>query len=349
MQNMKTNFNTYFFYAILIGLTVLAFFIIKPFLIPFLFALILVHLFNPVYNFLLEKTERKWLSSLLTCLLIALVIMIPVLIISSLLVGEVQSAIINLASNPESLKKITNIAQNLSSLPIFKSLELGKILNPDSILSALSSFSQGFLFILEGTYAGILHFIFVMIMIFFSLFYMFIDGKKLLDKIVKILPLQDKYDSILRSDINSMIRATIKGIMLMAIFEGIVGGVLFWSAGVAAPILFGLLMAVFSVIPPFGAGLVWLPVGIIMMLLGYPTQGIIILLTGVLVIGAMDNFLRPKLIGKDTQMHPLLILFSTLGGIIFFGISGFIIGPIIVSLLVALWDIYVLDFKTQSD
>jgi predicted PurR-regulated permease PerM len=349
MQNMKTNFNTYFFYAILIGLTVLAFFIMKPFLIPFLFALILVHLFNPVYNFLLEKTERKWLSSLLTCLLIALIIMIPVLIISFVLVGEVQSAIVNLASNPESLKKITNIAHSLSSLPIFKSLEFGKIFNPDSILSALNSFSQGFLFILEGTYAGILHFIFVMIMIFFSLFYMFIDGKKLLDKIVKILPLQDKYDSILLNDINSMIRATIKGTMLMAIFEGIVGGVLFWSTGVAAPILLGLLMAVFSVIPPFGAGLVWLPVGVTMMLLGYPTQGIIILLTGVLVIVAMDNFLRPKLIGKDTQLHPLLILFSTLGGITFFGISGFIIGPIIVSLLVALLDIYDIDFKMQSN
>lgn len=345
---MKTNYNTYFFFAVLIVLTVLAFFIMKPFLIPFLFALILVHLFNPVYNFLLRKTKRKWLSSLLTCLLIALIIIIPVLIILALVAGEVQSVIINLATNPESSRKIMNIVHNLSSLSIFRSLDLGKIVNQDSILSALKSFSQGFLFILQGTYAGILRFIFVMLIMFFSLFYMFIDGKKLVDKIMRLIPLKEKYDTILIEDINSMVRATLRGTMLMAIFEGILGGVLFWTTGVASPILFGILMAVFSVIPPMGSGIVWFPVGIAMILFGHPVEGIIILLAGFLVISPIDILLRPKLIGKDTQMHPLLILFSTLGGIALFGISGFIIGPMIVSLLVVLWDIYVLDYKMQS-
>ena len=97
-----------------------------------------------------------------------------------------------------------------------------------------------------------------------------------------------------------------------------------------------------------GSALVWVPTGIIMILLGHTTAGIVILLVGLLVISVMDNVLRPKLVGKDTQMHPLLILFSTLGGITLFGVSGFIIGPIMVSLLVALWDIYVLEFKVQT-
>jgi predicted PurR-regulated permease PerM len=346
-MNMKTNYNTYFFFAVLIGLTILAFFILKPFLIPFLFALILVHLFNPVYKFLLMKIRIKWLSSLLTCLLIALIIIIPVLIILSFLVGEVQSAIANISSNPDSLKNIAGIAHNFSSLSIFKSLDLGKAINQDSVLSAIKSFSQEFLFILQGTYAGVLHFLFVMLVMFFSLFYMFIDGEKLINKIVTLTPLPDKYDNILLDNINSMIRATIKGTMLMAIFEGIIGGALFWATGVAVPIFFGLLMAAFSVIPPFGAGIVWLPVGLTMILLGHPAQGLIILLAGILVVGSMDNFLRPKLIGKDSPMHPLLILFATLGGIAFFGISGLIVGPVLLSLVVALWDIYVLDFKAQ--
>jgi predicted PurR-regulated permease PerM len=342
---MKTNYNTYFFFAILIGLTILAFFIMKPFLIPFLFALILVHLFNPVYKFLLTKTGRKWVSSLLTCLLIALIIIIPVLIILALVVGEVQTAIVNLARNPESLKSVSNITHNLSSLPVLKSFDFGKIVNQDSIISALQNFSQGFLFILQGTYAGILRFIFVMFIMFFSLFYMFIDGKKLVEKIIRLIPLKDKYDTVLLNDINSMIRATLRGTMFMAILQGIIGGILFWATGVASPALFGILMALFSVIPPVGSGLVWFPVGIAMILFGHPMEGIIILLAGFLVISAMDMLLRPKLIGKDTQMHPLLILFSTLGGIALFGISGFIIGPIIVSLLIVIWDIFVLDFK----
>ena len=346
---MKTNYNTYFFFAILIGLTVLAFFIIKPFLIPFLFALILVHFFNPVYKFLLRNTQRKWLSSLLACLLIALIIIIPTLVILALLVGEVQSVIVNLAGNPESLRKIVTIVNNWSSLPIFKSFDLGKIVNPDSIISVLKSFSQNFLFILQGTYAGILHFIFVMLMMFFSIFYMFIDGEKLIEKIIKLIPLQNKYDNVLLNNLNSMIRATVKGTMLMAIFHGIIGSILFWMTGVASPIFFGILMAITSIIPPVGSGLVWIPVGIAMILFGYPVEGIIILLIGALVITTADNFIRPKLIGRDSKMHPLLILFSTLGGIILFGISGFIIGPIVMALLVPLWDIYVLEFKTQSD
>ncbi len=346
---MKTNFNTYFFFVVLIGLTVLAFFIMKPFLIPFLFALILVHLFNPVYHFLLKKTKARWLSSLMTCLLIALIIIIPVLVLLALVASEVQSAIANFSVNPELSKRVINIVHNLSSLSVFKSLDLGKIANQDSILSALKSFSQGFLFLLQGTYTGILRFMFVMLIMFFSLFYMFIDGKKLVDKIIRLIPLKNKYDNLLLDDIDSMIRATLRGTMLMAVFEGILGGILFWATGVASPVLFGILMAIFSVIPPMGSGVVWLPVGIAMIFFGHPTEGIIILSTGALVISTMDIVLRPKLIGKNTQMHPLLILFSTLGGIAFFGISGFIIGPIIMSLLVVLWDIYVLDFKAQSN
>jgi predicted PurR-regulated permease PerM len=344
---MTTSYNKYFFFAILIGLTLLAFFIVKPFLIPFIFALILVHLFNPVYNFLLRKTKNKPVSSLLTCLLIALIIIIPIVLITALVVGEVQSAIGNLTGNPESLNKTLSFINNLSAHPVFQTLDLGKIINQESILSALKSISQVFMFILQGAYTGILHFIFVMFILFFSLYYIFIDGKKLIEKLMKLIPLKDKYDRMLLSDVNSMIRATIKGTMLMAIFQGIIGSVLFWATGVASPVFFGLLMAVFSVIPAVGSGLVWLPVGAAMILFGHLTAGFIILLAGVFVIGSMDNFLRPKLIGNDAQMHPLLILFSTLGGIAFFGISGFIIGPIIVSLLVVLWDIYVLDFKIQ--
>jgi predicted PurR-regulated permease PerM len=178
---------------------------------------------------------------------------------------------------------------------------------------------------------------------------MFIDGEKLIEKIIKLIPLQNKYDNVLLNNLNSMIRATVKGTMLMAIFHGIIGSILFWMTGVASPIFFGILMAITSIIPPVGSGLVWLPVGIAMILFGHPIGGIIILLAGIFIMGTMDNFIRPKLIGKDAKMHPLLILFSTLGGIILFGIAGFIIGPIVMALLVPLWDIYVLEFKTQSD
>jgi len=204
------------------------------------------------------------------------------------------------------------------------------------------------LMILQGTYAGILHFILVLFIMFLSMFYMFIDGKKLVARMVRLLPLQEKYDQLLIKDVNSIARATIKGTVLMAILQGIIISLIFWATGVPTPIFFGILLAVASVIPAIGSALVWLPVGIGMILFSHPTEGILIFLSGIFIVGTLDNFVRPRLVGKDTQLHPLLILFSTLGGIALFGLSGFIIGPIIISLLVALWDIYVLEYKLRA-
>lgn len=342
---MIKNYNTYFFFVILFGLTVLAFFMMKSFFIPFIFALILVHFFSPVYDFLLKKTNSKVLSSSLICVLIALIIIIPVVVILLLAANEVQSAVSHLAGAPDFSKSLATLSDKFSAIPFFSAIDLENIINQNSILSASKSFSQGFLFILQGAYSGLLRFIFVMFIMFFSLFYMLIDGKIFLKKIMKLIPLKKKYDKSLLESLNSMIRATIKGTILMAILQGLAVSLLFWATGVSSPLFFGILTAVASVIPSLGSGLIWLPVGLVMLLLGNVSSGLIIIAVGALVIGTMDNLLRPKLVGSDTQMHPLLILFSTLGGIAVFGISGFIIGPIIASLFVSFWDIYAAEME----
>jgi predicted PurR-regulated permease PerM len=129
--------------------------------------------------------------------------------------------------------------------------------------------------------------------------------------------------------------------------QGLLGGLAFWIAGVPSPAIWGLIMILLSIIPMIGSTIVWLPAGIILLLVGDVWQGIFILSVGVGVISVIDNILRPKLVGKDTQMHPLLIFFATLGGIAFFGLPGFIIGPIIVSLFMALSEIYSIEFRDQ--
>jgi len=342
---MKDNYSKYFFFVILLGLTALAFFMMKSFLIPFLFAVILVHFFNPVYSFILDKTGKKGLSSILTCFFIALLIIIPALVVLALAANEVQSAITRLAGDTGIFGRIVSFSDRLAEIPFFKAIDFERLVNQDSILSISKSFSQGFLLVLQGAYTGILRFVFVMFIMFFSLFYMFIDGEKLFEKIMRLIPLKREYEKQLVDSLDSMVRATIKGTILMAILQGIVGSILFWATGVSSPLFFGILVAVSSVIPSIGSGLVWMPVGVAMILLGHPTAGIVVLLTGFLVISTMDNVLRPKLVGNDTEMHPLLILFSTLGGITFFGIAGFIIGPVVASLLISLWDIYALEME----
>ncbi|MFA6383440.1 MAG: AI-2E family transporter [Parcubacteria group bacterium] len=344
------NYNVYFFFAVLIGVTVLAYFIVKPFLVPFLIAAILAHLFSPVYRFFLKLFRSTGLSAAVSCFLILLIIILPILGIISLVVSEIQGIVDNFSQNPEAVKKIVdNIAGNLSALPFFNFIEPDKITSQETIVSAVKGFSQNAVFILQGTYKGVVHFIFVAFIMFFSLFYLFIDGGKFVKKIMQLSPLQDKYESILIDKFNSITRATIKGTTLIAIVQGFLGAILFMATGVASPVLFGILMTISSVIPSVGSGLVWLPVGVAMILLGHIAEGLIILIVGALFISTIDNLMRPKLVGKDTQMHPLTILFSTLGGIALFGISGFIVGPIIMSLFVALWDIYALEFKSQLD
>jgi predicted PurR-regulated permease PerM len=343
------NYNVYFFFVILIGVTILAWFVLQPFAIPFLIAAILAHLFYFLYEAILKVFKSGTFSSLLTCLIIALVVIIPVVFISALVVNEIQSMLMQISIQPSQggnliMSTIVKIQKNLSETIFFIPSDF---MDKNLLLSSLRLISQNALTIFGSIYANVAHFFFVTFIMFFSLFYLFIDGKKLIRKVMQLSPIKNSYENLLLERFNSITRATIKGTTLVAIVQGLIGGILFFFTDVPAPVLLGMIMVLTSVIPAVGSGLVWAPVGIAMILAGQINQGIIILLVGALIISMIDNFIKPALVGRDTQMHPLLILFATLGGITFFGIIGFIIGPIILSLFIALWDIYQIEFKKQ--
>lgn len=347
-MNLK-HYNVYFFFAVLVGVSAVAYFILKPFLVPFLVAAILAHLFGFIYRWFLRYTgERRGVSSALTCFVVALVILVPVVLISTLVVNEVEGVIKHFSGNGEGVKgTIENTIQSVASLPVLKSLDIERLIDRDVIASAVRGVSQNTLAIVQSTYRSVAHLIFVIFIMFFSLFYLLIDGSKLLGKIMQLSPLRDEYENKLVERFNSISRATIKGSLLVSLMQGFIGGMLFWMTGVPSPVLLGIIMTVSSVIPSVGAGLVWLPAGVIMIAAGNTAGGIVILIIGGLIISTVDNIVRQKLVGRDTEMHPLIILFATLGGITLFGISGFIVGPIILSLFLALWEIYALEFKRQ--
>lgn len=329
----------------------ITYFILKPFLAPLLIAAILAHLFGFIYRWFLRYTgERKGVSSALTCFVIALIILVPVVFVSALVVSEVEGVIDHFSKNEEGVKRVVeNTIQSVVSLPVIKSLGIEKFIDRDVISLAIRSVSKNTLVIVQNTYQSVAHFIFVVFIMFFSLFYLLIDGFKLLKKIMQLSPLRDEYENKLVERFNSISRATIKGSLLVSLMQGFIGGILFWATGVPSPVLLGIVMTMSSVIPSIGSGLVWLPVGVIMIASGNTIQGLVILIAGGLVISTVDNIVRQKLIGRDTEMHPLVVFFSTLGGITLFGISGFIVGPIMLSLFLALWEIYSLEFKHQLE
>ena len=328
----------------------LTLFVLKPFFIPFLIAVVLASLFYFIYQTLLRILRGKEIiSAIITCLIVALVILIPVLFVASLVGNEVYDLLTKTSVDNGSINNlITQINSKLKTVPILEDIHLENYLSADRAVGLIKSFSQNALLIIQKTYKGLAHFVFVVVITFFSLFYLLIDGKKLLKKIINLSPLKDKYETRLIDKFNSIAKATIKGTTLIALLQGLLGGIVFWATGVSSPVILGILTAVASVIPSVGSALIWLPTGIIMIILGNIWSGIIILLAGG-VIGTIDNILKPKLVGKDTQMHPLLILFSTLGGIALFGIAGFIVGPIIISFFIVLWDIYATEFKEQLE
>jgi len=174
----------------------------------------------------------------------------------------------------------------------------------------------------------------------YTLFFFIRDGDKFLGMVTRVLSLGQEREKVLYEHFMTTARATLKVTLIIVGIQGSLGGLIFWVTGIEGAIIWGVVMILFSIVPVVGCSIVWIPAGVIMLLMGHFWKGIIILTFGVFAISMVDNFLRPMLIGRDVQMHPLLIFLSTLGGISLFGISGFVIGPIITSLVLAMWAMY---------
>lgn len=343
------NYNIYFFFGVLIGTSILSYFLLKPFIIPFIIASILTYIFYPFYRKVFKFTgERKGLSSTIVCILVGLVIILPILSVSYLMFNEAQNISQGISSGGENVESsIRKSITNFSQLSLFEDFGMKSFFSEEKLTEVVQSFFQNTSLILQRAYKGVTQFFFSVFIMFFSLFYLFIDGPRLVKKIMEISPMRDKYEEILIERFSFLIKGILKGTFLIAIIQGALGAVLFYLTGVISPAILGIVMMIAAFVPNLGTALVWLPVGIIMLALGNTVPGLIILIFGASVISTIDNILRPKLVGSKTQIHPLLILLSTLGGLAFFGISGFIIGPIVIALFVVLWEIYSLEFEKQ--
>ena len=172
----------------------------------------------------------------------------------------------------------------------------------------------------------------------YLLYFFLRDGGKILDGMVRALPFGDERERHLLERFAEVSRATIKGTLAVGIVQGTIGGIMFWAFGIGAAVLWGVVMALFSIIPAIGPAFIWLPAAIILIANGQIIQGIVMIVVGSLIIGLVDNLLRPVLVGRDTQMPDYLILLSTLGGLTAFGISGIVLGPIIAAFFLSMWE-----------
>jgi predicted PurR-regulated permease PerM len=198
---------------------------------------------------------------------------------------------------------------------------------------------------LQDAAMGTVNFIFMLFILLYTMFFFLLDGHKLLEKILYYLPLEDEDERRLLKRFTSVTRATIKGTAVIGVIQGTAAGIALAVVGIPSAVFWGTVMTVLSIIPGIGTALVWLPAAIILAAQGMWGKAIGLTLFCGLVVGSIDNLLRPRLVGKDTEMHDLMILLSTLGGIALFGITGFIIGPIVAALFVTVWDMYGVVFQ----
>jgi predicted PurR-regulated permease PerM len=174
----------------------------------------------------------------------------------------------------------------------------------------------------------------------YVLFFLLRDGDTLTSRVRKAIPLHAEQQHDLFEKFAVVIRATVKGNIVVALVQGALGGLIFWLLGIHAALLWAVLMAAVSLLPAVGTALIWLPVAVYLLASGSVWKGIVLVAYGVVVIGLVDNVLRPVLVGKDTKLPDYVILVSTLGGIAIFGFNGLVIGPVIAAMFMAAWDIF---------
>lgn len=341
----------HFLFLILLGIVTYGFFaILKPFFYPLFWAAILASIFYPFYKKINHRIKSPNLSSSFTLILILIIIVLPLVLISTLVVEETLD-IYDLATNNSS--QISTNAQSFFNTIKDNSITQRLHINETLVTQKLTELAQtfaSFVLVTAKTFTqNSLIFIIMFIMMFYALFFFVRDGEKLLRAFLHICPLGDHYEKILYNKFTSTVRATIKGTLTIGLIQGVLGYLMFLAAGIKGAAIWGVLMVIMASIPAVGCYFVWLPVAIWELISGHTGAGIAMILFGTLVIGTIDNLIRPILVGRDTQMHPLIVLFATLGGIATFGISGFVIGPVIASLLLSFWEMYDEYYKKDLD
>ena len=342
-------------FLLLLSIVTIAFgWILLPYAGAIFWGVILAIVFAPVYRWVLAKTKgRATLASILVLLLIVVMVILPLSLISGALVNQAASVVEMVRAGDITVAgffgKVMDVLPGwvVNLLDRFNLTNLASL--QDKLTAGASQVSQAVA--VKAINVGMYTFDFLTSLgiLLYLLFFLLRDGAALTARIRAAIPLSRKYKQRLFNNFTTVIRATVKGNILIAIAQGALGGLIFWFLDVRAALLWGVLMAFLSLLPAIGAALVWAPVAVYFLATGSIWQGVTLIAFGVLVIGLVDNLLRPVLVGKDTRMPDYVVLLSTVGGMALFGLHGFVIGPIVAAMFIAAWDLFATasEFHTE--
>ena len=338
-------------WVLLCAVTLALGWILLPFYGTILWSVIIAMVFAPVNSRLLVWARgRKTRAALGTLLIVVVLVMLPLALVTAALVSEVAQVYQKLQSGEMDPERFFG--------DVFGAL-------PDSLVSLLGRFGLGDFAAIQRRLADALSqtgqffasqalslgqntfdFLINLAIASYLAFFLIRDGEALARGARHALPLDAASKRALFAKFTTVIRATVKGNLLVAAIQGALGGLAFWFLGVSGALLWAVLMAFLSLLPAIGAALVWMPVAIYLLVTGAVWQSLVLVAWGVLVIGLIDNLLRPILVGKDTRMPDYVVMITTLGGMAVFGINGFVLGPLIAAMFFAVWHLHT---ESQSD
>ena len=348
-MQQKLEANTFLLFLLIVSVGFLM--ILKPFFGTIFWACAITVIFFPLHTRLLKKLKgRANTSALLTLLACILVVVLPVIFLISSVVSEgadfynqLESGKVNPAQYIEQVRTaFPAVQQTLDRFGIdFARLKEGAL---SASMSVGKWLAQNALSIGQNTFKLLLN----MCLMLYLIFFLLRDGEYLIGLMIRALPMGDARERMLLAKFSEVTRATIKGNVVIAIMQGTLGGLIFWALGIPGALLWGVVMAVLSLIPAIGPAIVWAPVAIYLFANGNDVKAIILVAFGVGVIGLVDNIFRPILVGRDTKLPDYIVLLSTLGGLGLFGVNGFVIGPLVAAFFIAFWGIFMREVNMQE-
>ena len=335
-------FSDIFILVILIGILYFCYLLFKPFITEIIIAGVLVAIFYPAFLKIVYWTRgRLYLSSFIICFLILLVIIVPF----TYFIFYLAQQVLNLYGNYSS--GLIQAILNFSDAQIWNNLNLfnKEVFNFQEFI--IDSISQSQRYIIPGA-SSILRsaseFFVSLVIVFITMFFLFLDGRALLKRVMQLTPLSNKYDKLIWMKFRDVSYSSIVATFITSFVQAVTAMIAFFIVGIPVFIA-GVLIFLFSFVPYIGTAFVWLPIGLYLLIVGEVWQGIFILLWGGIIISLVDNFLRPYLIKNKAKVHPMIIFFSIFGGLVLFGIWGVVFGPLIVSLALTLLHIYELEYS----
>jgi len=333
-----------FFLAFVLIITVAFALVIEPFFAAILWAVVTAILFTPYNQRLLAKMPRRRNgAALITLLCITALVIVPSILLGLALIREISAFYTRIQAGHVDFALIFEQLQ--ARLPDWVRPYADRFgLTDGTEMQAQLNNSLAGIFRTIATQAvaigqGAFSFVVALGVMLYLTFFLLRDGETLTANLNRVTPLRPAQLAALLEQFVKVVRATIKGSVVVAIVQGFIGGIVFWALSVEGALLWGVLMGFFSLLPAIGTGLIWVPFAIYLFATGAILKGVILVFCGLFVIGMVDNILRPILVGRDTRLPDYVVLITTLGGIELMGFSGIVIGPVIAALFIATWNI----------